>query len=76
VRFTVNEAVSVRATVRRAAGGRVLAERDFAGPPGASRRTLRLAGLRPGRYRLSLVAIDSSTGFATKPVRRVFSMAV
>lgn len=72
VRFRLNQAVSMRATIRRASGGRTLREVDFAGPPGANRRALKLRGLHAGRYRLSLVAVDGSTGLATKPVVRSF----
>jgi plastocyanin len=75
VRFHLNEAVSMRATIRRAAGGPVLHEFDFAGPPGANRRALKLGALKAGRYRLSLVAVDSSTGKATAPAVRSFTMA-
>ena len=72
VRFTVNEAVSMRATVRRLAGrratGRVLRELEFGGPPGTNRRKLDLGRLRDGRYQVKLVAIDQSSGLSTKPV--------
>ncbi len=71
VRFTVNEAVSMRATLRRLAGarpaGRILKEIDFSGPPGANRKRLDLGRRRRGAYQLRLVAIDQSTGTATKP---------
>ena len=73
VRFTVNEAVTMRATIRRASGKRVK-EIDFSGPPGANRRTLKLGALADGRYKLSLVAVDASTGFSTKPVIRAFTL--
>jgi plastocyanin len=74
LRFRVSEAVSMRATIRRAAGGPVLRELDFPGPPGANRRTFRLRGLDAGRYRIAVRAVDSSTGRATEPVRRSFTM--
>lgn len=71
VRFTVNEAVSMRATVRRLKGtrptGRVVHEVDFSGPPGTTSRRLDLGRLHRGAYRLSLVAVDSSTGDMTAP---------
>jgi plastocyanin len=74
VRFTLNEAVSMRATVRRLSGsrpvGKTLKEIDFNGPPGANRRTLDLGRLKAGRYQLALVAVDASSGASTKPVRR------
>lgn len=74
VRFTVNEAVSMRATVRRLSGtkpvGRTLEELDFSGPPGANRRRLDLGRRAPGRYQLVLMAVDASSGVSTKPVRR------
>ena len=72
VRFTVNEAVSMRATLRRTkagrATGRVLKEVDFSGPPGSSQKRLDLGRRSPGVYQLRLVAIDQSSGAATKPV--------
>ena len=78
VRFKLNEPASIRATVRRLSGttavGRVLREADFSAPRGPSRRRLKLVGIKPGRYQVSLVAIDSSTGAATKAVRRGFTL--
>jgi plastocyanin len=74
LRFRVSEAVSMRATIGRAAGGPPLRELDFPGPPGANRRTFRLGGLSAGRYRIAVRAVDSSTGRATKPVRRSFTI--
>jgi plastocyanin len=72
VRFTVNEAVSMRASVRRLVGtravGKVIKEVDFSGPPGDNSQKLDLGRLRSGRYQLKLVAVDQSTGIATKPV--------
>lgn len=72
LRYRVSQAASLRATVRRAKGKRVLREFDFAGPPGAHRRKLKLRGLATGRYRLTLVAVDASNGRTTKPVQRRF----
>ncbi|MDX6664894.1 MAG: Copper binding protein plastocyanin/azurin family [Solirubrobacteraceae bacterium] len=73
VRYTINEAVSMRATVRRRKGSRavgaVIREVDFNGPPGANRRRLDLGRLRAGHYQLALVAVDASSGAATKPAR-------
>jgi hypothetical protein len=72
VRFTVNEAVSMRATVRRVKAGRttgpVLKEVDFGGPPGTNTKRLDLGRRGPGVYRLRLVAVDQSSGMTTKPV--------
>ena len=73
VRFTVNQAVSIRAIVRKASG-RTVREFDFPGPPGSNRRTLKLKRFKAGRYSVSLIAIDSSTGLATRPVKRGFSL--
>lgn len=75
VSFRVSQAASMRATIRRSSGGRTLREYDFAGPPGRNRRTLSLGRLRAGRYRFALVAVDTSTGKATKPVVRSFTMS-
>jgi hypothetical protein len=36
---------------------------------------MRLRGLRAGRYRVALTAIDGSTGKATKPVVRSFRIS-
>jgi plastocyanin len=69
VRFRLNEAVSMRAVLRGA--HRFSKEVDFAGPPGANRKRLSFGSLRPGRYRLSLIAVDTSTGIATRPATRV-----
>jgi plastocyanin len=78
VRFYVNEAVSMRASLRRMAGsrpaGKTLKEIDFNGPPGTNRQKLSLGRLRHGRYQLRLVAIDQSSGEATKPVSRVVTL--
>lgn len=68
-RYTVNEAVTMRVTLRRRSGKRVK-ELDFAGPPGRNRRRLDLGRLAAGRYVLAFVAVDSSSGLSTKPVRR------
>lgn len=74
VRFTLNQAVSMVATVRRLSGshvtGKTIKEIDFSGPPGTNRKRLDLGPLRHGRYQLKLVAIDQSSGDATKPVLR------
>ena len=56
------------------AGARVLREYDFAGPPGRNRKTLKLGRLGKGSYRLALRAIDTSTGKATKPAVRSFTI--
>jgi plastocyanin len=74
LRFRITQAASMRATIRRASGGKTLREFDFPGPPGANRRTLKLGSLASGRYRLALVAVDTSTGRATKPVVRSFTI--
>jgi plastocyanin len=72
VRFTVNEAVSMRATLRRVRSGHpsgpIVKEIDFSGPPGTHSRRLDLGRLKPGRYQLRLVAVDQSTGAATKAI--------
>lgn len=79
VGFTVDEASSMRALIRRMAGsrpaGKVLKEIDFAGPPGHTRRSLKLGGLRKGGYQVALTAVDLSTGKTSKTVRRRFRMA-
>jgi plastocyanin len=73
LRFTVNEAVSMRAIVRRLKGSRAVGptvkEIDFSGPPGTHRRRLELGRLRRGSYQLSIVAVDASSGDSTRPVR-------
>ncbi|MFL5846606.1 MAG: plastocyanin/azurin family copper-binding protein [Solirubrobacteraceae bacterium] len=74
VRFRVNQAVSMRALIRRASTGKTVKEFDFAGPPGANRRVLRLKGFKAGGYRLALIAVDSSGGNSTKPVLRSFTL--
>jgi plastocyanin len=68
LRFTLDQAASVRALVRR--GARTVREADFAGPPGASTHPFSLRGLRPGLYALKIVAIDESSGLSSKAVRR------
>jgi hypothetical protein len=61
----------MRASVRRVSGshtvGKVLKEVDFSGPPGDNRQKLDLGRLRSGRYEIKLVAVDESSGIATKP---------
>jgi plastocyanin len=74
VRFTLNEAVTMRALVRRPSG-RLVKELNFPGPPGANARTLKLGTLKAGDYVLALIAVDSSTGRSTKPVKREFSLS-
>lgn len=74
LRFRISQAASMRASIRRASGGKALREYDFAGPPGANTRTFRLGTLADGRYRFTLTAIDTSTGKATKPVVRSFTI--
>jgi plastocyanin len=78
VRFTVNEAVSMRATVRRVRAGRAagapIKEVDFSGPPGTTTRRLAFGRLKAGRYQVRLVAVDQSTGTSTAPAVRSFQV--
>ena len=62
----------MRALVKKP-NGKTVTEIDFPGPPGANRRTLRLTKLKAGRYTLALIAIDSSSGLASKTVKRGFT---
>jgi plastocyanin len=74
VRFTVNEAVSMRALVRRPSG-KLVKEFDFPGPPGANKRTLKLRSVKDGDYVLALIAVDSSTGSSSRTVKREISLS-
>jgi plastocyanin len=67
--FTLSSPADLRATVRRASGGRTLKEVDFGAPPGATKRRVSFGRLRPGRYRVTLVAVDRASGLASKPVK-------
>lgn len=78
VRYRISEASGIRITIRRVSRtgrfGRVLREIDGPGPPGPNRRVIRLAGLSDGLYRLTVVAIDSSTGHPTAPQSKAFTL--
>lgn len=74
VRYHVNEAVSMRAIVRRPSGKSVK-EFDFPGPPGSNKRVLKLTKLHSGHYVLALVAIDSSSGLSSRTVKRSFTLS-
>lgn len=75
LRYRISQAASMRASIKKASGGKALRSYDFAGPPGKNRRTFRLGKLRTGKYRFTLTAIDTSTGKAGKPVVRSFSLS-
>jgi plastocyanin len=70
LRFTVDQAASVRALVRR--GGRTVRESTFAAKAGASTRQISLRRLKAGAYQLKVVAIDDSTGLSSKAKRVSF----
>jgi plastocyanin len=66
VRFTLDFPASVRALLRRR--GKTVKEIDFAAPPGESTKKLKFRKLRDGKYVLRLVALDNTSGKASKPV--------
>jgi hypothetical protein len=67
--FTVSEPADLNATIHPLKGGaasaRVLKEVDFGAPPGTSRRRIPFGRLKPGRYRIQLVAVDRASGQAS-----------
>jgi len=77
VRYRLNEPASMRARIQRMKGSRPVGpvkELDFAGPPGSQTQRLKLRSLKAGRYRLSLIAVDNSTGKSTPPSKLVFTL--
>jgi plastocyanin len=62
LRFTLSEPGDVRALITRRGSHRVAREIDFSAPPGPGRRRISFGSLAPGRYRITLVAIDAATG--------------
>ena len=65
LRFTLDSPASVRAILRR--GSKTLKEIDFLGHPGANSKRLSFGRkLRPGKAVLKVVAIDQSSGLASK----------
>ena len=69
--FDLSSPADLRATVRRASGGKTLKEVDFGAPPGATKRRVSFGRLRPGRYRVTLVAVDRGSGLASKPAKAI-----
>lgn len=73
VAYTLNLAASVRVTVHGTGrASRLGQEYDFPGPPGASRQPLSLGRLRPGRYRIEVIAINNTDGSSTAPADVTF----
>jgi hypothetical protein len=69
VAFSVSSASSIRATLRRSK--RVVKEVDFNATPGVNSKRLDFGRrLKAGRYKLSLLAIDPSSGLASKTVSK------
>jgi plastocyanin len=64
VRLTAGSAGTIRATLRR--HGKAVKEIDFPASAGANSKRLRFRNVPKGRYTLRLVAIDNTTGRASK----------
>ncbi|MEA2493836.1 MAG: hypothetical protein QOJ29_1747 [Thermoleophilaceae bacterium] len=65
VKFTIDSPASLRAMLRK--GSKVVKEVDFNGHPGANSKTVDFGKkLKPGRFVLKLVAIDPTSGKASK----------
>jgi plastocyanin len=62
LRYTLSGPGDVQARITRRTGGRLLKEVDFSAPPGPGKRRIGFGSLRPGRYRITLVAVDVASG--------------
>jgi plastocyanin len=72
LRFALSEAARVRFEVRR--GGAVKRKVTAGFPPGTTAKTLKLTGFKAGRYSVTLVPLDASTGQPASPVKRAFTL--
>jgi plastocyanin len=66
VRYTVDGPVTLRALLRK--GRKLVKEIDFNAPPGPGKHKLTFRKIKPGKYVLRLVAVDTSSGKSSKPV--------
>jgi plastocyanin len=67
--FTLSSPADLRATVKKARGGHVLKEVDFGAPPGTTHRRVSFGKLKPGSYRVTLVAVDRASGLSSKAAK-------
>jgi plastocyanin len=71
LRWVLSDVADIQATFRRVAGGRatggVVKEVDFGAPPGSGLHRVSTKGLRPGRYRVRMLAVDRASGVSGKP---------
>jgi plastocyanin len=75
LRWRLTRPVALRASVRRASGGRVVRSWDLAGAPDSHRRRLALGTLAAGRYRVTLAGVEAGSGTRIPAVRRTFTVA-
>ena len=69
LRFKLSVRADINATITRPKGGKVLREVDFSAKAGAVRKRITFGKLKPGRYRIFVVAVDPASGLASLPVR-------
>jgi hypothetical protein len=62
--FSLSGPGDVRALITRRGHSKVVREVDFSAPPGPGRHRISFGALAPGRYRVTVVAVDAATGTA------------
>ena len=67
--ITLDNPADVQVRIARRAGGATLEEVDFGAPPGTTRKRVSFGSLKPGAYRITVVAVDTATGASGKPAR-------